>query len=302
MIKKLLFLTLLAAITADASAQNFLFQQYFDGNDTLTAHRLQIDTAAGNIWQIGPPQKSVFDSAATSPNVIVTDTINTYPINDTSSFTVGLNTSMVNWAITAIRWTQKLDMDPATDGGIVEISTDSGQTWVNVFNDSNVYNFYGFHKGNADTLPDGNIAFTGTDSLWKDIWLCYGYTMVSQTDSIVLKFTFRSDATDSQKDGWMIDNMFVTRTFVHTVSEVDDKQTFLVYPTITNGIIKVAMGNEQLKIESILMLDMQGQVVQRHNKQTDKATLDISGLADGNYFVHIQSGDKIEVHKVLLSH
>src|SRR5690606_28661361 len=102
-----------AAIAADASAQTFLFQQYFDGNDTLTGHRLQIDT--GSIWQIGPPQKSVFDSAATNPNVIVTDTINTYPINDTSSFTVGLNTSLVNWAITAIRWTQKLDMDSAAD-------------------------------------------------------------------------------------------------------------------------------------------------------------------------------------------
>lgn len=266
----------------------------------MLGNRLQIEQPGTSIWQIGPPQKSIFDTASTSPNVIVTDTINTYPINDTSTFTIGLNTSTVNWAITAIRWTQKLDMDSAADGGIVEISVDSGQTWVNIFNDTTVYNFYGFNTANVDTLADGTVAFTGTDSLWKDIWLCYGYTTISQTDSMILRFTFRSDSTDNQKDGWMIDNMFVTRTFVHTVGKIDPNKSFLVYPTITNGIIKVAMGDNLAKIENILILDAQGRIVKRQNGQTDKATIDISSLANGNYFVHVQSGQKIEVHQITL--
>ena len=49
--------------------------------------QIEIDTSnAGNIWQIGQPDKAIFDSAFSAPNAIVTDTVNYYPINDSSSF------------------------------------------------------------------------------------------------------------------------------------------------------------------------------------------------------------------------
>ena len=47
---------------------------------------MELDTSASNIWQIGKPQKIIFDSASTVPNAIVTDTINFYPINNISRF------------------------------------------------------------------------------------------------------------------------------------------------------------------------------------------------------------------------
>ena len=46
-----------------------------------------IDTTIdNNIWQIGKPSKSLFSSALSSPNAIITDTSNTYPINNESYF------------------------------------------------------------------------------------------------------------------------------------------------------------------------------------------------------------------------
>jgi len=302
MIKKLLFLTFLTFTLNLAYAQQPL-QQYFDGADTLAANSIIIDfdTSSSNIWQVGPPQKTIFDSAATLPNALVTDTINTYPVNNTSSFTFGFNAwTFGSGGVLAIRWKQKLDMDSAMDGGIIEISADTGNTWVNIMNDPNVYNFYGFDSSNIDTLQDGTYAFTGTDNVWRDIWLCYNLNALTNKD-YMLRFTFRSDSVDSNRDGWMIDNMLLQRTIFHTVAKIDPGNTFIVYPTITNGIIKVATGDAKAKIESILVLDMHGRIVKRHNLQTDKATLDISGLPDGNYFVHVHSGSKIEVHKVLLS-
>ena len=167
-------------------------------------------------------------------------------------------------------------------------------------NDPNVYNFYGFDSSNIDTLQDGTYAFTGTDNVWRDIWLCYNLNTLTNKD-YMLRFTFRSDSVDSNRDGWMIDNMLLQRTIFHTVAKIDPGNTFIVYPTITNGIIKVATGDAKAKIESILILDMHGRIVKRHNAQTDKTTVDISGLPDCNYFVHVHSGSKIEVHKVLLS-
>ncbi len=45
--------------------------------DTTCLSHLTIDTTAFplNIWEIGHPQKPLFDSAASTPNAIVTDTI-----------------------------------------------------------------------------------------------------------------------------------------------------------------------------------------------------------------------------------
>ncbi len=305
MIKKLLLLTFLTFTLNLANAQTPAFKQYFDGADTSIFNSviINLDTSSSNIWQVGPPQKTIFDSAATIPNVLVTDTIHTYPVNNTSSFSFKVDAR--NWGsrgIMAVRWKQKLDMDSAMDGGTIESSTDSGKTWINVFTDPKVYNFYGFDSlKNKDTLSDGTYVFTGTDTVWRDIWLCYkldnqGYP------NFMFRFTFRSDSVDNNREGWMIDNMMVQLTFFHTVSTVDLNGSFLVYPTITNGIIKIAMGDTKAKIESILILDAQGQIVKRQNGQTDKATIDISNLANGNYFVHVQSGKKIEVHKVLLNH
>ncbi|HEY0030587.1 MAG TPA: hypothetical protein VGC65_07505, partial [Bacteroidia bacterium] len=60
----------------------------FDGAPLSTwGYELYIDTISnpGNVWQIGPPQKNTFTGAVSSPNVIVTDTLNYYPVNDTSS-------------------------------------------------------------------------------------------------------------------------------------------------------------------------------------------------------------------------
>lgn len=301
MVKKLLLLTFLTFILNLAYAQSPL-QQYFDGADTLSSKSIIIilDTSSSNIWQVGPPQKTIFDSAATNPNVLVTDTINTYPVNDTSIFT--FKTHGLGWGsggIIAVRWKQKLDMDFKKDGGIIEYSIDTGKTWLNVFHNTSVYNFYGFDTTNADTLTDGTFAFTGTDTVWRDIWLCYKIPVTPYGD-FMFRFTFRSDNVDSNKEGWMIDNMLVQETFYHTVSTVAPQGTFLVFPTITNGIVKVTIGKDKQKIDNILILNKEGQVVRRSKGKINNATMDISGLPAGNYFVHIHSGDKIEVHKIVL--
>ena len=118
--------------------------QYFDGADTIPNYsvKIKIGNNSNNIWQIGPPQKIIFNSASTAPNVLVTDTINNYPPNNISQFkftVVPFNT----FGVMAIQWNQKLDMNLQHDGGIIEYSIDTGTTWHNIFNDPHVYNVYG---------------------------------------------------------------------------------------------------------------------------------------------------------------
>ena len=171
--------------------QGQTYSQYFDGADTSAFNSLliNIDTSSSNIWQIGQPQKIIFDTAATFPNAIVTDTSNYYPTNNTSSFSFGVDPQWFGWGILALQWKQKLDMDIDYDGGIIEFSSDTGNTWKNVFNNPYVYNFYGFDTANQDTLISGDYAFSGTDSTWKDIWLCFDLSWLSFSDSLMFRYT-----------------------------------------------------------------------------------------------------------------
>lgn len=302
--KKLLLLTLLAFTLNLANAQVTIGPAfYFEADSPSYESFFHFDTSASNIWQVGRPQKTIFDSAATLPNALVTDTVNTYPANNISRFTRGFNfrPMSLNGAI-AFRWKQKLDLDANQDGAIIEYSVDTGKTWVNVFNNPQVYNFYGFDFKNADTLLTGEYAFSGTDTVWRDIWLCFHPAILKQTDTFMLRYTLKTDSIDNNREGWMMDNMLLHLTMFHTVNNVDPANTFLVYPTITSGVVKVAVGNSGSRIQAIVIADAHGKITKRYNNLMEPVVLDISGLPQGQYFVHVQADKKIEVHKVLLAY
>lgn len=305
--KKTLLLSVLLALTVTTlHAQMIKFAQYFDGADTSASNSIivHLDTAAENIWQIGRPQKTIFDTANTTPNVLVTDTVNNYPKSNTSIFTFGLNVN--NWSpigIAAIRWVQKLDMSDSIHGGMVEFSLDTGITWRNTFTDPLVYNFYGFKNTNVDTLAGGVQRFSGKDTVWRDIWLCFRTSnLPASTDSILFRFTFTSDTTDNNNEGWMIDNLLAQETFFHTVSNTDPNQAFMVYPTLTDGIVKIESDKDAGDIENIVVTDMNGRTVLRQDVHGRKTTLNIGHMPAGNYFIGIHTLKKIEVYRITLQH
>jgi len=98
--------------------------QYFDGADTsaLTSILIDIEPDTQNLWQIGPPQKTLFDTAFTAPNAIVTDTINRLQSRNISRFVVRIPDTALRWGILALQWVQKLDMAYDLQGGMVEFS------------------------------------------------------------------------------------------------------------------------------------------------------------------------------------
>jgi hypothetical protein len=304
---KKIYLTILLSglVLHDASAQ--YYNQYFDGADTLFPYSIAVDIDTGaNIWQIGMPHKVIFDSAATFPNVIITDTINNYPINNISRFTVKISDLFQPWGILALQWKQKLDMDTAYDGGVVEFTTDNGQTWQNVFNNPYVYNFYGFQSENQDTLRSGVNAFSGTDSTWRDIWLCFDLSWISQfEDTLMFRFTFISDSVDNNKEGWMIDNFMAHLTFVHTIKESDQAHNYLtVYPNPTNGIINIV--TEKMMgyhiIEHMELINAQGRVVKRWSNLPTKFWFDTDKLAAGLYWLQVKTNFKTETLPVVIKH
>lgn len=301
------FTTILLALIVHSSIAQY-YTQYFEGADTSAyeAILIDIDPDSSNTWQIGRPQKMIFDSAATLLNAIITDTINFYPSNDTSSFIAKIYLNGFNWGIFALQWKQKLDMDMDFDGGIIEYSVDTGHTWENVFNDPYVYNFYGFETANQDTLTGGEYAFSGTDTTWRDIWLCFDMSWlydIGYYDTVMFRFTLLSDSIDNSKEGWLIDNMLAHITYIHTVKETDDDTYLKVYPNPANDIVHIEaekiMGYHI--IEQMELLDPLGRTIQSWSNIPTKFWFDTHDYPGGLYFVKVKTNLQTETIPLVIS-
>lgn len=301
---KLYFTTILIILIVRSSTAQF-YTQYFDGADTVFDNSVNVfpDTSSANIWQIGTPQKVIFNSAATLPNAIVTDTINNYPVNNTSIFRIKMYNQFIAWGVLAVQWKQKLDMDADYDGGIVEFSIDSGNTWQNAFNNPYVYNFYGFQPANQDTLTTGEYAFSGTDTTWRDIWLCFDLSWMSfNPDTLHFRFTLKSDSIDNNKEGWMIDNMLAHHTMIHTVKDVNQTSYLNVYPNPANNIIHIEA--EKLMefhiIEHMELINPQGKVVEQWKNIPTRFWFDTGKYEDGIYLLKIKTNIRSETIPVIV--
>lgn len=311
--RSLLYTLLLLAVAAQADAQSFVRRQYFDGADTLYAtssypasFRVVLDTGAGAVWQVGKPVKAIFNSAATVPRALVTDTAAAYPANAVARAQFGyrrMSTSGYPFGIQAVRWKQKLDLDTGLDGAVVEYSLDSGATWRNVFNNPQVYNFYGFQPHNRDTLPDSNFCFSGRDTVWRDIWLCFDGSFMYNYDTVAIRFTLRSDSVSTGKEGWMIDNLFMQPTITHTVKKGPPNGRYLsVYPTPTTGRVHIEAEkrNEYHIFERMELSTADGRVVQRWGRAPTKYYIDIDAHPPGQYYLTVQTNVATETVPVLL--
>ena len=304
--KQLYILIILWLCSQSIKSQSGQVYQYFDGANTTpsTSILVTIQTSSTNIWQIGKPQKTLFSSASTTPNVIVTDTISYYPSKNVSTFTFAMVNSFP-WgpgSIMALRWKQKLDMDQGLDGGIVEYSTNSGSTWVNSMNNPSLYNYYGWQPASKDTLPTGQYCFSGTDNVWRDIWLCMSPMTSSLNDTIMFKFTFKLDSINTNKEGWMIDNMMGYFTLIHPVKQASQSEYLSVYPNITNGMLNVEAKKYKdddaiLKME---LVNMEGKVVETFGHNKLKVVLDISKHPAGLYHLNVVTNRKSTSHAIIL--
>ncbi len=275
--------------------------QYFDGQEGMHYYA---DSTQSNVWQVGPPQKSIFNAASTHPNAAVTDTVNYYPENNESTLTFEVSNDYGFYGgYTTINWRQKIDFGPSNDGGIVEIRSNDTSEWANIFDNPYVYEVFGFVPENLGTLSTGDWAFSGTDTLWRHIWLCLESDFYATDLSLQIRFRMVSDDIASEHEGWMIDNLAYETIFPHTLEDlVADGIYMTVGPNPTSGRIQIL--SEKIPdyhiIESIEVWNMQGRAVRQYGKSPTKFWIDIGDLPKGVYFIKVKTNLREETFKVLL--
>ncbi|MEO8590199.1 MAG: hypothetical protein ABI432_12570 [Flavobacteriales bacterium] len=261
---------LLSSFILSISANAQYLVNNFDGNNGWPELPIVIDTAASNLWQIGPPQKTVFQSAHSPVKVIVTDTVQPYPAGNVSQFTVLLPTDQWSpWPEFFLDFQQKLDMDSAHAGAYIEISYDTAATWMNVFEDwvnPPVVQFYD-ETGDPVTpvqLSNGQTGFTGSlGSEW--IWssFCWVQSGIPLPDTVRMRFTFYSDSLALPGDGWMLDDFEYVVYIAHPISEYIKKEGFFVIaPNPMSDRLYIAYDVEDASTPvRIDVIDLQGRLV-----------------------------------------
>ncbi|MCB0697678.1 MAG: T9SS type A sorting domain-containing protein [Chitinophagaceae bacterium] len=271
------------------------------------------NTANDSLWQIGKTNKSFFAVNGFTNEGIMTDSVNPYPVNANSSFVV--TTAKYGQVNLIMTFTHKYETDSGKDGGIVEMSRDSGKTWINVIGDCYsgttsglaqglvAYNFYGFN----DTLATGEPAFTGNSNGWITSRLQFWVGLPVKTtgggpscvqQNALLRFRFMSDTTADTLAGWIIDDIkFENDDYGSSVAEIGGYESLNVYPVPSHdGWINFPAINkpESYRIE---VYDMVGKQLEYmpYNRRVD-----LSSYPDGLYLYKVTDGTVTYTGRLIL--
>ncbi len=307
--KKLLLLLLLLPLAGQAQFFNY-WGPFFDSTvftfsseDSLVhfvpfeGSTVIIDTSGTTLWQLGNTIKPIFSNDTTAMHGLMTDTLHQYPANANDFFVLKLlrpyNCIIDFW--------HKYETDSAHAGGIVEFSTDSGGTWMNIAACSGIatQNFY----STTDTLLTGQPAFMGTgngEQLSRfQLMNCAAERTTATScfpdfmlynNAIYIRFRFVSDSTVDSLSGWMIDSIKVEFTGCGTgVPQVNDSHAISVFPNPAYNELTVQNDNEP--ITGISITNLLGQTVYRQQCNAAKVEVGIADLPAGIYFVKVNGAE-----------
>jgi hypothetical protein len=253
--KTILFLVLLTM-----SIQ--LYSQYEprESHDSITfeftPEFIKVDTSSSNIWQIGIPDKTFFNSGFSSLNAIVTDTIGYYPGNNYSYFDIFIGRFNNDWypGNIFIQFQHKFDTDTLKDGGYITYSYDNGLSWNKIEEHWSKYDQIIDSKNlytETQVLANGERGFSGNSNGWISTMICWFVppaslksTFEMPGDSLIVRFNFVSDAIDNHKEGWLIDNIWHYSADVGGgAAHNDNINRILIYPLPSSKNITFNLDN-----------------------------------------------------------
>ncbi len=262
-------------ITFDSGTNKRVFE-FTDTSAFNYTTWLYIDSVncPNNKWQIGRPNKTVFNAAYSAPNAIVTDTLHQVSSNDTSIFYI--NVPVNAWlGLESMSFYYKLNIDTG-DLALMDWSGDTGTHWHNILTDTN--QLFTFYSG----VPNFSVSTTG----WANLLMYARYPNWEALTSLpyyTLRFTFISGSNTTPRDGWMIDNFNIGYNGEAVPELVKATDTKLYPNPVTNTLSLSA--NAPIGIVSIS--NILGQVVYQQNTQSDKEIIDVSTFPNGVYYLKI---------------
>lgn len=253
-------------------------------DDTMCFINLEIDTNnySDNIWQIGQPNKTPFDTVLNQflPKVIVTDTSLFYPPNNQSVFYIR---NVVTWGdyygLKMFSGNYYVQSDSLNDFGTIEMSPDNGSTWIDLFSDTSLSaNIIWFNK---PVLTGNSKGWKYFEILFSDMSSLFGLNI---GDTITYRFSFESDSIPDTLCGLMYDDICFLN-FVEGISEIrynNIKST--IFPNPSSDFFTISFDNPENEIFQLSIYTVSSKPVFTDNNVTsDEILIDGRSLAKGVY-------------------
>ena len=280
--KRIVFLIGFCTLIIKVFTQNLIT---FDNNVDL--FRITFDTTLpNNKWQIGRPLKGLFNASYSPPRAIVTDTMDPYPANNTSIFYLGTGgdwgTSHPAYHSATLDFYYRMDSDSLLDFGKIEISMNTGQTWLNVTTHG-MFQVYDSH-GNIKEVSGGSdsIVFTGWTNGWFHFYHQYYDIPWGQiVDTVIYRFTFHSHNVLANKDGWIIDNIHF-QDFWESINE--QSISCSTYPNPVENSFRI---KSEFLIKRIEIYNSLGILLKEIDSYLSSDPIDISRFRPGVYYYRI---------------
>ena len=297
---KKLILFLVLTISCFAVKAQVFYSSYIDFEHSNSL--IKIDTSQpNNIWQIGRPSKVIFDSAHSQPNAIVTDTLHYYPANNTSSFQIDVVPSPGPcWGIGFLTFNHKYDTRPNKDGGYVEIKYEGDTNWTNIIFDTDPqlgtsqYNVY----TPTDTISGGIPASNGSSNGWHQVnfqWIWFLGAKSYLHDTLSIRFTFKSDSLQSNKEGWMIDDISISIDYCTGGIESYESSKLISAvvpnPVCSDSYIEIQNYHNQ-PFDIVIYNEMGTKIQETDNVVQNKYLIRNSDFRNGLYFYQILNDGK----------
>lgn len=269
------------------------------------AVRFDLVADTQHIWQVGPPQKSIFNSAITAPNVLITDTILPYA-NNTNAYTK-LFIYNKCWGI-HLNFKYKIDSEKYRDGLKIEMSNNN-INWYNIaYRDS--FDFERFENPliyNNDYVYTGERGISGSDSLWREFKLTaiFIFPVLKSaifprfTDSIWFKFTFLSDSVNTG-EGFMLDSFNIIKYCGGGNIQNIENTSISIYPNPVQNILHIE--NELNQYYKVKIYNAQSSILKQFtvNKYDSFIDIDIVDYPQGMYLLQFRDEkDEISYKKFI---
>ena len=281
---------------------------YFDTPDTIV-----FIPDSTSIWQIGKPNKTIFNSSFNSNNSIVTDTINSYPINDSSYFYAIYHPQWLweylGWVFPfQIDFYHRFNSDSINDFGLIQLSIDGGNTWFNCLSQEYKSWYYPSMNSheilNTGVIQYDSIAITGTSNGWIHSIITKEIAEMNQPmifiDSVIVKFSFHSDNLQTNKDGWQIDNLHIGQVLIPVsvmTKNINKKLIIQTFEPLNQFVFKMSDG----LINQIKIFDTYGNLILIDSPHKNDFNLNMNAFPSGIYFYYITNGLEVYNGKFAVS-
>jgi len=192
------------------------------------------------------------------------------------------------------------------DGGNIKYSLNGG-AWTLV--PITAFTFNGYNSAldgtsSNDNPLKGQRAFTGTDGgslggSWGQSVIDLSKIGVTSGSNIKFRFELGTDGCNGI-EGWYVDEIYVYNCSLLAVEDVQKQNGIQVFPNPTSGFVTI-QNSKNSNLKNVEVYNVAGQLIQRFdlNNGTQKASLDMSRLANGTYILKINSDNESNTAKVV---